>query len=64
MSVTYTAVLEASEDTVLFLSALLRAERERRGTRGNTRAGTYKQAVLAGPGAVPDSRAHGDSLPP
>jgi hypothetical protein len=47
MSVTYTAVLEVSEDSVLFLSALLCAERERRGTRKGTRAsGTYKQAVL------------------
>jgi hypothetical protein len=47
MSVTYTAVLEASEDSVLFLSALLCAERLRRGTRKGTRVlGTYKQAVL------------------
>jgi hypothetical protein len=47
MSVTYTAVLEISEDSVLFLSALLRAERLRRGTRKGTRVlGTYKQAVL------------------
>jgi hypothetical protein len=47
MSVTYTAVLEVSEDSVLFLSALLHAERVRRGTRKGTRAlGTYKQAVL------------------
>jgi hypothetical protein len=47
MSVTYTAVLEASEDTVLFLSTLLHAERERRGTRKSTRAlSTYKQAAL------------------
>ncbi|XVS61334.1 transposase family protein [Actinosynnema sp. CA-299493] len=47
MSVTYTAVLDVSEDTVLFLSALLHAERERRGTRKGMRAlGTYKQAVL------------------
>jgi hypothetical protein len=47
MSVTYTAVLEFSEDSVLFLSALLRAERVRRGTRRGRRAlGTYKQAVL------------------
>lgn len=47
MSVTYTAVLEVSEDGVLFLSALLHAERRRRGTRKGTRAlGTYKQAVL------------------
>ena len=33
MSVTYTAVLDVSEDSVLFLSGLLRAERVRRGTR-------------------------------
>jgi len=47
MSVTYTAVLDISEDSVLFLSALLRAERLRRGTRSGRRAlGTYKQAVL------------------
>jgi hypothetical protein len=47
MSVTYTAVLEVSEDSVLFLSALLHAERLRRGTRKRTRAlGTDKQAVL------------------
>lgn len=47
MSVAYTAVLEVSEDSVLFLSALLHAERVRRGTRQRTRAlGTYKQAVL------------------
>ncbi|MCP2205186.1 hypothetical protein LX90_008924 [Lentzea flava] len=47
MSATYTAVLEASEDTVLFLSTLLHAERGRRGTRRSTRAlGTNKQAVL------------------
>jgi hypothetical protein len=47
MSVTYEAVLDVSEDSVLFLSALLDAERRRRGTRRGTRAlGTYKQAVL------------------
>ena len=47
MSVTYTAVLEFSEDSVLFLSALLHAERVRRGTRKGRRAlSTYKQAVL------------------
>ncbi|MCP2205422.1 hypothetical protein LX90_009163 [Lentzea flava] len=39
--------MEASEDTVLFLSTLLHAERGRRGTRRSTRAlGTNKQAVL------------------
>lgn len=47
MSVTYTAVLDASEDSVLFLSALLHAERLRRGTRKGTRAlSTCNQAVL------------------
>src|SRR3989440_5017345 len=47
MSVTYAAVLEVSEDSVLFLSALLRSERLHRGTRKGTRAlGTYTQAVL------------------
>lgn len=47
MSVTYTAVLEVSEDSVLLLSELLHAERCRRGTRKGRRAlGTYKQAVL------------------
>ena len=47
MSVTYTAVLDVSEDSVLFLSGLLHAERVRRGTRKDSRAlGTYRQAVL------------------
>ena len=47
VSVTYTAVLDVSEDSVLFLSGLLHAERVRRGTRNDSRAlGTYKQAVL------------------
>lgn len=46
--VTYEAVLDVSNDSVLFLSGLLHAERVGRGTRKNTRAlGTYKQAVLA-----------------
>ena len=48
MSVTYTAVLDVSEDSVLFLSGLLHGERVRRRTRTDTRAlSTYKQAVLA-----------------
>ena len=48
MSVTYTAVLDVSEDSVLFLSGLLHAERVRVGTRKDTRAlSTYRQAVLA-----------------
>ena len=43
----YEAVLDVSTDSVVFLSALLHAERVRRGTRKDTRAlGTYKQAVL------------------
>jgi hypothetical protein len=47
MSVSYTAVLNVSEDSVLFLSALLAAERARRGTRKDTRSlSTYRQAVL------------------
>jgi DDE superfamily endonuclease len=45
--VTYTAVLPVSEETVLFVSGLLAAERRRRGTRGRRRAlGCYRQAVL------------------
>jgi DDE superfamily endonuclease len=48
VSVTYTAVLDVSEDSVLFLSGLLHAERRRRGTRVGSRAlSTDKQAVLA-----------------
>jgi len=44
VSVTYTAVLDVSEDSVLFLSGLLHAERVRRGTRKDTRAlSTYTQ---------------------
>jgi DDE superfamily endonuclease len=47
MSVSYTAVLNVSEDSVLFLSALLAAERRRRGTRRDSRSlSTYRQAVL------------------
>lgn len=47
MSVTYEAVLDVSEDGVGFMSALLAAERLRRGTRRDTRVlSTYKQAVL------------------
>src|SRR3954451_6572977 len=45
--VTYTAVLPVTEETVLFVSALLAAERRRRGTRRGRRAlGCYRQAVL------------------
>jgi len=47
VSVTYQGVLDVSEDSVLFLSGLLHAERVRRGTRKDSRAlSTYKQAVL------------------
>jgi DDE superfamily endonuclease len=47
MSVTYQGVLDVREETVLFVSGLLRAERVRRGTRAGTRAlSTYRQAVL------------------
>jgi hypothetical protein len=45
--ITHTAVLDVSEDSVLFLSALLHAERLRRGTRTKRRSlGTCKQALL------------------
>jgi hypothetical protein len=45
--VTYFAVLPVSRKTVLFVSALLAAERRRRGTRSRRRAlGCYRQAVL------------------
>jgi hypothetical protein len=47
MSVTNTATLSVREETVLFVSGLLHAERQRRGTRAGTRAlGCFKQAVL------------------
>jgi len=60
MSVTYEAVLDVSEDSVLFLSALLHAERVRRGTRAGTRAlGTYKQAVLVLRWFLDDARMSG-----
>jgi hypothetical protein len=60
MSVTYTAVLDASEDSVHFVSALLHAERVRRGTRKGTRAlGTYQQAVLVLRWLVDDARMSG-----
>ena len=45
--VTYSAVLPVSEETVLFVSALLAADRRRRRTRPKRRAlGCYRQAVL------------------
>src|SRR5450631_3692118 len=47
MSASSTAVLDVSEDSVLFLSGLGDAERARRGTRKDTRAlSTDKQAAL------------------
>jgi hypothetical protein len=45
--VTYSAVLPVSEQTVLFVSRLLAAERRRRSTRARRRPlGCYRQAVL------------------
>jgi DDE superfamily endonuclease len=47
MSVTYTAALPVREETVLFLSGLPHAERQRLGTRAGTRGlGCFKQAIL------------------
>jgi hypothetical protein len=47
MSVTYTATLPVREETVLVVSGLLHAERQRLGTRAGTRAlGCYRQAIL------------------
>jgi hypothetical protein len=47
MSGTYTATLSVREETVLYLSRLLHAERRRRGTRTGTHAlSCFKQAVL------------------
>lgn len=47
MSITYTATLPVRDETVLPVSALLHAERLRRGTRHGRRALTcYRQAVL------------------
>jgi hypothetical protein len=47
MSVTYTATLGVREETVLYLSGLLHAERLRRGTRRGRRSlGCFRQAVL------------------
>jgi len=48
MSVPYTAVLEVSEDSVLFLSALLHAERLRPGTRGGRRVFEHLPAGRTG----------------
>ena len=47
MSVTYSAMLPVPEDTVLFVSGLLHAQRRRLGTRAGTRSlGCYRQAIL------------------
>lgn len=47
MSVTYTSVLPVRDETVDFLAGLLTAERQRRGTRADTRAlSCHDQAVL------------------
>ncbi|MEO6086804.1 MAG: transposase family protein [Umezawaea sp.] len=60
MSVAYEAVLDVSEDSVLFLAALLGAERVRRGTRRDTRAlSTRTQAVLVLRWFLDDTRMSG-----
>lgn len=47
MSITYTATLPVRDRTVLYLSKLLHAERQRRGTRNKRRAlSCFKQSVL------------------
>jgi hypothetical protein len=47
MSVIYTATLPVHEQTVVFVSGLLYAQRRRLGTRAGSRAlGCFKQAVL------------------
>jgi hypothetical protein len=47
MSVTYTAVLPVRDQTVLFVSGLLQAQRRQRGTRAGSRAlSPFQQAVL------------------
>jgi hypothetical protein len=47
MSVTYAATLPVRDQTVLYLSSLLVAERLRRGTRAGSRAlSPFQQAVL------------------
>jgi hypothetical protein len=58
--VSYSAVLPVGEETVLFVSRLLAAERVRRGTRRRRRAlGCYRQAVLVLRGALLAARAAG-----
>src|SRR6266487_3778528 len=47
MSVRYTATLGVREETVLFVSGLLHAERGNRGTRIGTRALNLESALLA-----------------
>lgn len=48
MTITYTATLSVRDETVLYVSSLLHAERLRRGTRKGRRAlSCFKQAVLA-----------------
>jgi hypothetical protein len=60
MSVAYEAVLDVSEDSVLFLADLLGAERVRRGTRRDTRAlSTRSQAVLVLRWFLDDTRMSG-----
>ncbi|MDQ3401981.1 MAG: transposase [Actinomycetota bacterium] len=60
MSVAYEAVLDVSEDSVLFLADLLGAERVRRGTRRDTRAlSTRTQAVLVLRWFLDDARMSG-----
>jgi hypothetical protein len=57
MSVTCTATLSVREETVLFVSTLLHRERQRRGTRANTRAlGCFKHAILVIRWFVDDTR--------
>jgi hypothetical protein len=47
MSITYTATLPVRDQTVFYLSKLLHAERQRRGTRKKRRAlSCFKQSVL------------------
>jgi hypothetical protein len=47
MSVSYTATLPVRDQTVLYLSSLLHAERVQRGSRKGSRVLTpFKQAVL------------------
>jgi hypothetical protein len=47
MSVTYTATLPVRDQTVLYLSSLLHAERARRGTHTGSRVPTpFTQSVL------------------